>query len=401
MALTIRKIAMPREKYPIKCPYTMKPEFVVIHNTGGDASAENEIRYMQANNKECSFHYAVDENEAVQGIDLWLNGWHAGDGGNGPGNRKGIGVEICRSLSGGDKFLKAEENAAELTAKILLDFSWGIDHVKKHQDFSGKYCPHRTLDLGWDRFLAKVEKKRRILAGLEVEEADRLTLNGFTIERAKDFSILWWDAGKKNCAENTYINGGFFAWYPDFTLPVGNIVCDVKPGTVASSALTYLTPYISLTDKKLRYGTQNNLSPQFKGRNVTTLVLPHTGKPFMAELSEPPSGARYAISGIPVIRDGADVSYRNFVLPQGWDASPFYATSRNFVGIKGDTLWIVSGASKTENFVEKSEVYDKLKAFGFTDLMALDGGGSYYHKYAGKPSSVWTANRDVNNLILF
>ncbi|MBQ3956770.1 MAG: N-acetylmuramoyl-L-alanine amidase, partial [Clostridia bacterium] len=325
----------------------------------------------------------------------------AGDGGNGPGNRKGIGVEICRSLSGGDKFLKAEENAAELTAKILLDFSWGIDHVKKHQDFSGKYCPHRTLDLGWDRFLAKVEKKRRILAGLEVEEADRLTLNGFTIERAKDFSILWWDAGKKNCAENTYINGGFFAWYPDFTLPVGNIVCDVKPGTVASSALTYLTPYISLTDKKLRYGTQNNLSPQFKGRNVTTLVLPHTGKPFMAELSEPPSGARYAISGIPVIRDGADVSYRNFVLPQGWDASPFYATSRNFVGIKGDTLWIVSGASKTENFVEKSEVYDKLKAFGFTDLMALDGGGSYYHKYAGKPSSVWTANRDVNNLILF
>lgn len=26
----------------------------------------------------------------------------------------------------------------------------------KHQDFSGKYCPHRTLDLGWERFLNKI-----------------------------------------------------------------------------------------------------------------------------------------------------------------------------------------------------------------------------------------------------
>ena len=30
--------------------------------------------------------------------------------------------------------------------------------VKKHQDWSGKYCPHRTLDLGWKRFLNKIEK---------------------------------------------------------------------------------------------------------------------------------------------------------------------------------------------------------------------------------------------------
>ena len=30
---------------------------------------------------------------------------------------------------------------------------WGIDKVTKHQDYSGKYCPHRTLDMGWERFL--------------------------------------------------------------------------------------------------------------------------------------------------------------------------------------------------------------------------------------------------------
>ena len=32
-----------------------------------------------------------------------------------------------------------------------------MDRVTKHQDYNGKYCPHRTLDLGWDRFLKMVE----------------------------------------------------------------------------------------------------------------------------------------------------------------------------------------------------------------------------------------------------
>lgn len=29
--------------------------------------------------------------------------------------------------------------------------------MKKHQDFDGKYCPHRTLDKGWQRFLNMVK----------------------------------------------------------------------------------------------------------------------------------------------------------------------------------------------------------------------------------------------------
>ena len=68
MALTIRKIAMPTAKYSIKCPYVMNPTRIVIHNTANDAPAENEIKYMQSNSAQTSFHYAVDEKEAVQGI---------------------------------------------------------------------------------------------------------------------------------------------------------------------------------------------------------------------------------------------------------------------------------------------------------------------------------------------
>lgn len=80
--------------------------------------------------------------------------------GNGKGNREGIAIEICYSLSGGDRFIKAEQNAVDLIVDILKRYGWGIDRVTKHQDYGNhKYCPHRTLDMGWDRFLNMIKAK--------------------------------------------------------------------------------------------------------------------------------------------------------------------------------------------------------------------------------------------------
>ena len=151
----IQNLADP-SRYAVKCPYAMAPTRVVVHNTANDAPAANDIAYMIRNDNEVSFHYAVDDQEVVQGIPENRNTWNAGDG-NGKGNREGIAVEICYSLSGGEKFTKAEENAAEFIASILKRYGWGMDKVTKHQDYNGKKCPHRTLDLGWDRFLKMVE----------------------------------------------------------------------------------------------------------------------------------------------------------------------------------------------------------------------------------------------------
>ena len=403
MALTIRKIAMPTAKYSIKCPYAMTPTMIVIHNTANDASAENEIKYMQSNNAQTSFHYAVDDKEAVQGVELWRNAWHAGDGGNGPGNRQGIAVEICYSKSGGTRFTKAEQNAAELTAKLLIDFGWYISHVTTHQAMSGKYCPARTLELGWDRFLRMIEAKKKELLGIKTDaKTERMTLNGYTIERAGNFTVAYWDKSKKQCTSNTYINGGFFAPFAEagenFTLPVGNLVCDIEASRVSAVALKYLEKHIS--GSKLRWSVSNNAGKQFLGKSVTTLVLPRTGAPYVKELTAAPENCRYAISGIPVIRDGVDVSYTNFVKPQGWDESPFYATTRNFIGLKGSAIYIINGTSKTSNFVASSEVYDALKPFGFDQVIALDGGTSCYHKYKGKADFIWK-DRQVNNLVIY
>lgn len=157
--MEIIKKLVPESKYGIKCPYEMTPTRIVVHNTANDATARNEIAYMTNNNNETSFHYAVDDKEIVQGLPLDRNGWHASDG-NGKGNREGIAIEICYSKSGGDRFIKAEQNAVDLIVYLLKKYNWGIDRVTKHQDYGNhKYCPHRTLDMGWDRFLNMIKAK--------------------------------------------------------------------------------------------------------------------------------------------------------------------------------------------------------------------------------------------------
>ena len=157
--MKIVKQIVPEDKYGVKCPYIMKPTRIVVHNTANDATARNEIAYMTRNNYETSFHYAVDDKEVVQGIEENRNAWHSGDGGNGKGNREGIAIEICYSKSGGERFIKAEQNAVDLIVDILKRYGWGIDKVTKHQDYSKKYCPHRILDMGWNRFIKMIEDK--------------------------------------------------------------------------------------------------------------------------------------------------------------------------------------------------------------------------------------------------
>lgn len=393
-------INMPTSKYGIKCPYSMVPECIVVHNTANDASAQNEIKYMQRNDKEVSFHFAVDDKEVVQGIPLIRNAWHAGDGANGKGNRTGIGIEICYSKSGGTRFIESEKNAAAFIASLLDTYGWDIDRVKKHQDFSGKYCPHRTLDMGWDRFLKMVEGYRK---GEEVkpDKPDKYTVNGLTFTRAKDFRVVYHDASKRK-GGTRYCNGGFFGFFKsengeNFTLPVANLVCDIAEYSIKSAAEKYVKPYIS--GEKLRISTDRNQSPQFKGKKVSTLIVPKSGKPYVADVSAPPSDCLYAISGVPTVRHGNDVDYYNYVKTQGWDDSCMYATYRNWVGVRDGEIWIITGRTQTKNYIYGMEFWKKVQSEGFDDIICLDGGSSYYYKDGSAKTTI--GSREVNNLVLW
>ncbi len=192
--MQITKVNCPSNKIAIKCPYSMTPQGITVHNTANDASAMSEISYMLGNNNYCSYHFAVDDYRAVQGLELNRNGFHASDGANGFGNRKTIGIEICYSKSGGDRFIKAEQNAVDLIVYLLKKYGWGIDKVKRHYDYAPdkKYCPHRTMDLGWNRFLKMIQDK--------LEPKKELTIENITNKKVR----LKIDAHLWNLDFNTY-----------------------------------------------------------------------------------------------------------------------------------------------------------------------------------------------------
>lgn len=217
---------VPESKWNLKCPHNMTPTRVVVHNTANDAPAQREIQYMVSNNLSTSYHYAVDDVEAVQGLLENRNGWHASDGTYGKGNREGIGIEICYSKSGGEKFIKAEQNAAELIADILTRYGWGIERVTKHQDYTNKYCPHRTLDMGWNRFLNMIKAKM----------AQKTEVKTYKVITAINKYNTASDAKNKTNSKGKYTVGTYYVFnkYPDGYNGMLNITTD-KTGASAGS----------------------------------------------------------------------------------------------------------------------------------------------------------------------
>lgn len=78
MAYKFSQNMVSSSKYSIKCPYSLTPQYITIHDTANKASAQNEIAYMISNSSQTSFHVAVDEENVIQGIPFNRNAWHAG-----------------------------------------------------------------------------------------------------------------------------------------------------------------------------------------------------------------------------------------------------------------------------------------------------------------------------------
>ncbi|WP_375163209.1 N-acetylmuramoyl-L-alanine amidase [Laceyella sacchari] len=81
--------------------------------------------------------------------------WHAGDGRNGPGNRKSIGIEICVNADG--DFGRAQENAIKLVKMLIDKYKIPISRVVPHKHWSGKNCPANLLKQ-WSSFIARVRQ---------------------------------------------------------------------------------------------------------------------------------------------------------------------------------------------------------------------------------------------------
>src|SRR5699024_146002 len=134
----------PASKYRIKAPYSMNPNTITVHNTANTASARNEVNYLRNNNNQTSYHVAVDDKEVVQTIPSTRNAWHAGDGGNGGGNSRSLGIEICYSMGNGysgaysSRRRQAEDNAALYIAQLLKQYGWGVVRLTQHYKWTRK-----------------------------------------------------------------------------------------------------------------------------------------------------------------------------------------------------------------------------------------------------------------------
>lgn len=152
--------------------FAMTPLYITIHDTGNTsagAGAKNHASYLKGD-AAVSWHFTVDDKEIYQHLPLSENGWHAGDG-NGDGNRKSIGVEICMNSDGNRT--KAEANAAWLVAKLTREeksLKQFPDSIVQHNKWNGKNCPSvlRGRSGGWTGFISAIKNERAAAMGIHI-----------------------------------------------------------------------------------------------------------------------------------------------------------------------------------------------------------------------------------------
>ena len=128
--------------------HSMEPQYLTIHDTGNTttgADAKTHSRYLKgqvAENVPVSWHFTVDESKIIQHLPLDENGWHAGDGAEGEGNRNSIGIEICENKDGDRE--SAEIHAAQLVVFLISEVTSLKPFpgcLKQHWDWTQKDCP--------------------------------------------------------------------------------------------------------------------------------------------------------------------------------------------------------------------------------------------------------------------
>lgn len=127
------------------------PRGLVIHWTANEGSGANAVanrNYFNKPTTEASAHYIVDDRQIVRCLPENEMGYHVGAKTYKPDaikrlssypNNCTIGIEMCVNADG--DFAKTYQQTVELAADILKRYGWGVDHLWRHYDVTGKNCP--------------------------------------------------------------------------------------------------------------------------------------------------------------------------------------------------------------------------------------------------------------------
>lgn len=220
-----------------------------------------------------------------------------------------------------------------------------------------------------------------------------------TAVQAEDLTVELVDKPKGECGDNC-ANAGYFANYSEagepFTLPVGHLVADYNASGKWTRHYCQERGRFQWDRFTFDAGRWVYANPMY-GKEISTLLI-SGGKARVEEIRTVPEGTDYAVSGIPVLRDGTACTTAQ-AKGQGWDTSPLRPTWHTLVGLKGDGMVYVMGwQSRTANLLDSGEAARVFRGLGFTDVLKLDGGGSYYQSRDGAVSKT-AENRRINSVL--
>ena len=122
-------------------------DHVVVHYTGTDASAHNNLLYFSRNAARASAHYFVDRDGTLrQSVPESDTAWHAGKFAM---NQRSVGIEC---VSAGEDFSEGQvATLAALVQDLMARYGIPASGVIRHYDVTGKECPAPYVDQGkWD-----------------------------------------------------------------------------------------------------------------------------------------------------------------------------------------------------------------------------------------------------------
>lgn len=175
-ALNLREMLVPAGQFGRHIEFPMRPTYITIHSTENpNATALQHATGMKNGafrghsqwNRTgfLTWHFSVDDVQAIQSLPLNIQGEHADH--DGPGNKTSIGIEICEFRSA-TRQATAIDRAARLTAYVMHEKGIPLDNVVPHYHWTQvhfnnnhKDCPHILLDGGkpgprWEAFLRRV-----------------------------------------------------------------------------------------------------------------------------------------------------------------------------------------------------------------------------------------------------
>ncbi|QQK77931.1 N-acetylmuramoyl-L-alanine amidase [Salicibibacter cibarius] len=134
---------------------SLTPTHVTVHETantavGADAAMHADyVKGDDAQDRQVSWHYTVDDTVIIQHLPTNEVGWHAGS----EGNEQSVGIELCVNQDG--NFEQTRARAVSLIQFLMAELDISLENVVTHQSWTGQNCPANLLN-DWSNFINEI-----------------------------------------------------------------------------------------------------------------------------------------------------------------------------------------------------------------------------------------------------